>query len=172
MNEKVKTLIEKRKAELEENKQKERDKHLISLGLIDESKNERHYISYHHASAKYDREKRMHYIPGSVLDISDAEYEEICKYFPPVEKTIQIEPTSAEKTLSVIATIILVVGILGSLISLVTLAFPDEYGNTSDSFSLMGFAISISILISTLITWSFLKVFCEMAANIRQGKSK
>lgn len=122
MNEKVKTLIEKRKTELEETKQKERNKHLISLVLTDESKTERQYIGYYKESAKYDKEKKMYYIESAgALDISDAEYEEICKYFSPTpEKKVKVDyQGSGVRTLNGFGTFFFVIASVAMLVAVI-----------------------------------------------------
>ena len=94
MNEKVKVLIEKAKAELDTTKQKELERHLKSLGLIDESRAEREYHDYYVNSAEVDEKGRYYTKNSPVINVSDEEYKEICKYFPSIpipEKRILID---------------------------------------------------------------------------------
>ena len=60
MNEQVQSFIEKAKVEQEATKLKERNQHLISLGLIDENKSERKYQEYFSENAKWDIEKKLY----------------------------------------------------------------------------------------------------------------
>jgi hypothetical protein len=68
---------------------------LIRKPFTDENKMVRTNINYYSEKAKYDKEKQVHYLESvGVLEITDDEYAEICKYFPPKET----EENSEEKT--------------------------------------------------------------------------
>ena len=85
MNEKVKNLIEQGK----NRKKQMRDNHLRSLGLIDENiiTEERKYQDFYSAEyAKFDTKTQRFYTEiHAALEVTDEEYEEICKYFPPTQ---------------------------------------------------------------------------------------
>ena len=171
MNGKVEDLIKQGK-ELEKQM---RDAHLISLGLIDESKSERQYVpSYFSASAKLDTETNKYYFEEPVaIKVTDEEYEEICKYYSPKpqEKEILKTETTAEKTLNIIAIVVLLCGIICTLICLFSISFvADIHGNTE--FNAIGFIISIGVLLTSLTIWSVLRVFYEIAINARQINNK
>ena len=132
MNEKVENLIKQERERLEALKKQERDRHLISIGLVDENKTARKYQEFYSESAQWDEEKRRHYkeIVGA-LDVTDEEYIEICKYYPPstseeeIKKNV-LESNSASQTKSLntiknIAVFYLVITIIGIIAWLVVL---------------------------------------------------
>jgi len=171
MNDKVDNLIKQEKERLLSLKQQMRDNHLISLGLIDESKTFRKYQNYFSESAKLDEENQKFYTESvGALDVSEEEYAEICKYFPPKFQKNEIlnNPTGSEKTLNIIAIICLVCGIICTLIFLGILAFVDKYGDFGDGFNITGFMISLGVLLISLTIWSILRVFSQIASNVRQ----
>lgn len=171
MNEKVENLIKQEKEHLHILKQQMRDNHLISLGLIDESKTFRKYQNYYSESAKLDEGNQKFYTESvGALDVNEEEYAEICKYFPPNLQKNEIfnNPTAGERTLDIITIIVLVCGIICTFICLVTLVFVNKYGDFGEGFNIIGFIISLGVLLTSLTTWSILRVFSEIAANIRQ----
>jgi len=183
-NEKVENLIKKEKERLDASKKQMRDTHLISLGLTDENKTERIYQDRYSNSAIREHETGKYYtLKHHALEVTDDEYEEICKYYSPTQPEKEITKpkttlntstevtsnTGAEVTLNTIAVIVLVCGIIGTLICLFTITFSG--GHYKDEFSLIGFIVSIGILLTSLTTWSVLKVFCEIAMNVRQSNN-
>ena len=95
MNEIVAKFIEEQNEKLRQEKQKEKDKHLLELGLIDENLSEKQYAgaSTTEGDAKvwgykhHDSKGYFKIIKGVPLNVTDEEYEEICKVSPPT-KTI------------------------------------------------------------------------------------
>jgi len=89
-NEKVENLIKNEKERLEASKRHMRNNHLINLGLIDEGKTIRSYlgeVGYDSETSVFDDEKQRYYsVSSKALDVTDEEYNEICKYFPPKGK--------------------------------------------------------------------------------------
>lgn len=171
MDERVAKLIEEGKQKLEASKTIERDNHLISLGLTDENKTTRKYTYNYSSTAKYDEETKRFYkeVPAAI-SVTDEEYAEICKYYPPKQEEY-IEITSAENTLSVIATITLIAGIICTIICLFTIVFVDSgrYSYSTDLvFSAEGFIITLGVLFSSLIAWALLRVISEISYNIRR----
>jgi hypothetical protein len=91
MNEIVAKFIEEQNEKQRQQKQKERDKHLLELGLLDENLSEKQYAQpttsegdakiwgYRH----HDSKGWYKIIKGVPLDVTDEEYEEICKVSPP-----------------------------------------------------------------------------------------
>jgi len=90
------------------------------------------------------------------------------------EKTIEVNRT-AENTLKVIATIVLICGIIGTLICLFTIVeIQDpkfEYTKVS-IFNPIGFVISISILLGSLTIWASLRVLSDISINLKELNSK
>lgn len=129
MNEKVQDLINQEIERLDALKKKERDEHLISLGLTDKKKSERKYYDYHFPDTEWDPEKKMFFILiDGAITVTDKEYSEICKYFPPTKKEVINVPTTAEKILKVIAIIVLIFGIIASITTLFTIGL-DRYND-------------------------------------------
>ena len=171
-NEKVENLIEQEKSRQDTSQKQMRNEHLISLGLIDENKTERKYLDNPYdvddASRKYDTETNKYYTERhTALDVTDEEYEEICKYFPTIltKKEILKTATVAEQTLNIIAIVVLVCGIIGALVCLLTIRY---YGD----ITLTGVLTAIGVLLTSLTTWASLRVFCEIAINVRQINNK
>lgn len=85
---------------------------------------------------------------------------------------------SAENTLSVIANIVLVCGVLATLICLFTIVFvknPDYLGLDFQSkhiFNAEGFVSTIMILFSSLISWSLLKVVTNISITLKEINKK
>ncbi|MBQ2363941.1 MAG: hypothetical protein II288_00060 [Alistipes sp.] len=93
MNAKVQEFIDKKKAEQREKALKQRNEHLISLGLIDEEKCIESVVYLDEldksAPCQWDLEKQKYvkktYIPVPI-EVTDEEYQEILKYAPITEK--------------------------------------------------------------------------------------
>ena len=100
MNAKAQEFINKKKSELQEKELRERNEHLISLGLVDESKSIEGilYLDSWDGSEKclWDEEKQKYYkrtyIPAPI-ELSDDEYQEILKLAPIElkEKKVEVE---------------------------------------------------------------------------------
>ncbi len=103
MKEIVAKFIEEQNEKQRQEKQKEKDKHLLELGLIDENLSEKQYAgpSTSDGDAKYwgykhhDSKGWFKIIKGVPLNVTDEEYEEICKVSPPT-KTIPDNKFQAE----------------------------------------------------------------------------
>ncbi len=85
---------------------------------------------------------------------------------------------AAENTLSVIATIVLWMGIISALLCLFFLSTKEEidtnyYGiHYNTVFTPVGIYVSIGVLLSTLTTWSFLKVIANISKTLKEINSK
>lgn len=171
MDDRVAKLITEAKEKMEASTNKGRNDHLISLGLVDESKTVRKYLECYSGYAQFDKERNQYYkeVPAAI-SVTDDEYAEICKYYPPKQEEY-MEITSAENTLSVIATITLIAGIICTFICLLTMVFVDSgrFGSSTNLvFSPTGFIITLSVLFSSLITWALLRVISDISYNIRR----
>jgi hypothetical protein len=158
MNEKVKNLIQQEKERLDVSKKQMRDKHLMSLGLIDENKSDRKYQGYFSESAIWDGEKQMYYTGTDyALDVTDEEYDEICKYFSPTptpEKKVKVDyQGSGVKTLNgfgtyffVIASIAVLVAVIGFIMYLANdMDYSSERANAMIGISLASSFFPIAI---------------------------
>jgi hypothetical protein len=170
MNDKVDNLIRQAK---ESKKQEEiiaRENHLRSIGLIDENKTTRAYANYYSESSKFDQDKGLYYkeVVG-VIDVTDEEYEQICKYFPPKIEEVELIKTDAEKTIGTIAFVNLCCGIIISVMGVIYSLYC--FANLIDHAPLV-FFITIMIFLSTMITWAIMTIIRDISINIRQIASK
>lgn len=83
MNRKIEEFLKAKK----ETEKKKRDEHLISLGLVDETKStiHREYCEGNRPGSKYDEDKDRYYIEhveAVPLEVTDEEYREILRYAP------------------------------------------------------------------------------------------
>lgn len=169
MNSKVQELIDSKRQRLISAKKQERDKLVISLGLIDEEKTNRKEFVYYDpqfSSRKFDEVKKVYYqeVPAP-LSITDEEYEELLRYFPE-EKEQPDQNTTEEVTLNVIAVITLIIGLICSVILFFTLALEADRWGTE--FKLIGFVVAISVMLYTILTWALLRVIARISTNIRE----
>lgn len=121
MNVKVQEFIMKMKEE----KENQKKKHLIALGLIDENKTteKREYLDNFVAGAKLDGAKNQYYIETKEYDpieVTEEEYQEILKYAP-IEEQINEKVKIGKKTtwgnaINTTANIYLVLNIIGAFI--------------------------------------------------------
>ncbi len=76
----------------------------------------------------------------------------------------------AEKTLKVIANIVLILGIISTLVCLFSIVVVDnEY---TYEFNPLGFATTIGILLGALIIWASLRVFSDISISLKEINSK
>lgn len=101
--------------------------------------------------------------------------EEALRAAPFETTTEKKDENSAEKTLATIADIILVVGIIVTVICLFTLCFvevPKSMYSTKTEFSPSGFATTVMVLFSSLISWSVMKVLSNISLTLKDINSK
>ena len=84
---------------------------------------------------------------------------------------------SAENTLINIAKIVLTCGIIANIICLFTLAFIEDpkagYSyRTETVFNPSGFATTIMVLLSSLVSWGILKVLANISLTLKEINSK
>lgn len=82
---------------------------------------------------------------------------------------------SAEKTLKVIATIVLIGGIIGTLICLFTIVIVQnpKYSYVEDLiFNPMGFVTTVAVLLGSLTIWASLRVLSDISINLKELNSK
>jgi len=114
MNLQVENLLKTEKERIIASDKQKRDNHLISIGLIDKEKSNRIYQGYHTLEYhKYDEEKNAYYKESfEALDVTDEEYIEICKYFPPKSDILEKNSKLGKEypALSIISGICKVIG--------------------------------------------------------------
>ena len=129
MNEKVKNFIEKMKEEQQikalkskENELKERNAHLISLGLVETTEGFVYLDDWDGSkNCKWDEEKQKYYKIGethAAIDVTDEEYQEILKYAPLSKKSSDEQPKKTRLSSVIVATtfIFILLNIVGGLI--------------------------------------------------------
>lgn len=84
---------------------------------------------------------------------------------------------SAEKTLTTIADIILALGIISTLICAFTICFvtalkPGYDYVTETTFNPVGFATTIAIFLSSLVSWSIMKVIANISLTLKEMNKK
>lgn len=166
MNEKVEELISKRKEELRKQSLKRRNQHLVDLGLVSEKSTRQYFDTWQNTSdCKWDEEKKKYYVGVEVpLEVTDEEYAEICKYFPENTSMVEFETFGAEVTLKTIASIILIVGILASLI-LISMTISGE-------FPPIVVVYAILVLITSLSFWAAFRCFANISISLKKINSK
>lgn len=85
--------------------------------------------------------------------------------------------TAAESTLSTMATVVLVLGIIASIFvfAFSCLSWEFTYSGGLDEvngINWMGFPTLIYCIMATLISWSVLSVIVEISVNVRSGKEQ
>ena len=85
------------------------------------------------------------------------------------EAKVPLISASAENTLKTIATIILICGLLATLVLLLTTVFVEKQGYYKSEvvFNPTGFAMTLGCLLSTLASWSALKVFANISLRLK-----
>ncbi len=84
-----------------------------------------------------------------------------------------VDTYSHEKTLRTVATIVLWVGIIATLVCLFTITYTSTvnmWGNAKKEFSIMGLLISILVGISSVTTWAILNVLSNISINLYKIK--
>ena len=142
MNAKVQEFINKMKEEQNAIELKRREEHLISLGLVDDSKTTSGIIYLEKwdgtEECKFDYKLQKYYKEGCIkaaIEVTDEEYQEILKYAPITkEETNDVKNscgTTWANAIKVIANILLAINIIGGLILCVVLS--SDY--TTDDFA-------------------------------------
>ncbi len=73
---------------------------------------------------------------------------------------------NGEKTLQIIANIILICGIIATIVMLFTITFPKPHDYGDREFSLSGFLYTIVTLISSITTWAIFIVLSHISINL------
>lgn len=105
--------------------------------------------------------------------------EQVVETAPQQDKAEQNSDNSAENALSVIANIVLWVGIIGTVFCLFTLTTTKvvdptyKYSIHYDTiFNPGGLAVSVGVLISTIMSWALLKVIANISKTLKEINSK
>lgn len=84
------------------------------------------------------------------------------------------DENSAEKTLQGVATFIMICGIISTIICLFSMTFIDvDTGYHKETvFNPSGFAVTVGVLLSTLISWSTMMVLANISLTLKDIKKK
>ena len=165
MNPKVKQFLEEAKAKERAEFEKQRDAHLIKLGLVDEDKSTIEYSDCYlpvDGFEKYDREQNKYYkrVPAPI-EVTDEEYELIKRYS--ATKPTVAQNNDAEIFLDKVNSIVASVSIVISIV-LAVLALKDG------SWVLFWGAVVIAIV--SLISSAAVKVLLNISNNLHEINSK
>lgn len=171
MDPKVKEFIDSAKSKKREEFQKERDAHLISLGLIKE-KVRKYSDAYGGGYNAYDEVQKKYYGEFNVpVNVTDEEYAEIKKITEEKSnKEIKIE-NGAENFLGVLNTIFFVIGIIAAVIFLI-IAIDNLGSYRTEDEGIVNLITSIAILIVSFISWGVTRVLLNISNNLHQINSK
>ena len=170
MNPKVQQFIDEAKAKERAEFEKQRDAHLIKLGLVDEEKSTIEYSkSYSEALGfvKYDAEKDMYYKGVFVpVEVTDEEYEQIKRYTAPKVQTVadsDDEANSAEVFLANVNNIVRVIVIVSSILLAIFALIEGSW---------MLFLVGVLVLLGGLITTAAVKVLLNISNNLHEINAK
>lgn len=169
MDPKVKEFIDSAKSKKREEFEKERDAHLISLGLIKE-KVRKYSDAYGGGYYAYDEVQKKYYGEFNVpVSVTDEEYSEIKKITEEKSnKDIKIE-NGAENFLGVLNTIFFVIGIIASVILLIAAIDGLSYGDDEGVVYLLS---SIGVLLVSIISWNITRVLLNISNNLHKINAK
>lgn len=179
MNEQVKKFLEEAKANEQaaielaaQKKKEERDEFLISLGLTSGTK--RNYSDkpgFPYTNLEPETQKYYYDSPIPV-EVTDEEFEEIKKYAQYQKKesvdAVQEQPYSnaAERTLSTINTIMLVLTVFGGLIW-----FFVSVSDSKEAGIIAGLP-ALAIIFGYVIVWAVVKVYVNISDNLHEINHK
>lgn len=143
MNEIVAKFIEEQKKIQKVEKLNKRKEHLLKLGLIDEKKATKKYSPFDDADSKpngytlHDEKGWFKYVSNddAVIDVTDEEYEEICKICPPIENIAEdrfqkelLDKTDSIRMMVKFFVVLTVIGMVcGFILALVAMSKGSSY---------------------------------------------
>lgn len=166
MNPKVEELISRKKEEIKNQTLKKRRQHLIKLGLVSDERIIQYQDNWDNSpECKWDREKNKYYKEiAAPIEVTDEEYEEICRYFPEDNVPVENETYGAENTLNTMATIILVIGLLSAFV-LIFLIF-------GGVLPPIAFLYDIILVLTVLASWAILRCFANISVTLKKINAK
>lgn len=163
----VQEFIDKKKAEIENNKNKEKRELLMNLGICEKEYSQSSAWSEEYPDYEYDQEtKEGRYFKKIPINVTDEEYEEILKYCKQSDNTTPVnKENKVAKVLTGIAYAIFIVGaILGFVMGYTKDILDDTY-----SFS---FAVAIAWWGVSFIGGMFMLGFAEIIKLLNAIKNK
>ena len=181
---KVENLLKTERERIIASEKQKKDNHLISLGLTDEQKINRIYCDYTDQTEEFplydDKKKRYYKENFGALDVTDEEYNEICKYFP-LKSDIFGKSSKLRNeypALSIVSTICTIIGVVILLMVVIGLFYGFSLFNSGYSdVERMGVILIFSTLFCGLVFsvpfFAFaelIKVFVRIEFNTRNLK--
>ena len=161
----------------------ERDKLLVSLGLIDHY--EKSYGPYGHPYVNFDKDTKLYYYDRPIpVAVTDEEFAEILKLAEINKRSKPMAPNSeddkekkhralreinngAENTLRVFNIVFLILGILAAVFVLIS-----GLHHWSRDVKFMSALISIGIVLVFLFNWAVMKTFINISNNLHEINAK
>lgn len=163
----VQEFIDKKKAEIENNKNKEKRKLLMDLGICEKEYSQSSAWSEEYPDYEYDQEtKEGRYFKKIPINVTDEEYEEILKYCKQSDNTTPVnKENKVAKVLTGIAYAIFIIGaILGFAMGYTKDILDDTY-----SFS---FAVAVAWWCVSFIGGMLMLGFAEIIKLLNAIKNK
>ena len=167
MNKIVQEFIDKKKAEIENNKNKEKRKLLMDLGICEKEYSQSSAWSEEYPDYEYDQEtKEGRYFKKIPINVSDEEYEEILKYCKQSDNTTPVnKENKVAKVLTGIAYAIFIIGAI--------LGFAMGYTkNILEDIYYFSFAVAVAWWGVSFIGGMFMLGFAEIIKLLNAIKNK
>ena len=167
MNKMVQEFIDKKKAEIENNKNKEKRKLLMDLGICEKEYSQSSAWSEEYPDYEYDQEtKEGRYFKKIPINVTDEEYEEILKYCKQSDNTTPVnKENKVAKVLTGIAYAIFIIGaILGFAMGYTKNILEDTY--------YFSFAVAVAWWGVSFIGGMFMLGFAEIIKLLNAIKNK
>ena len=177
MNEIVAKFLEEQKLKKQEEFNRKKNEHLIELGLVDEQNTKpKEYLEG--AASQWYREmhgythcdeKGWYKNLPVAIDVTDEEYEEICKWCPPTSKTDKnTDNKQAAKYTSknTAEALVKFIAWLDFAVSLIVFFVLLAVSFNSYTFNWITFGIGIALLLSTTLTWALPLVLVNISLKL------
>ena len=167
MNKIVQEFIDKKKAEIENNKNKEKRKLLMDLGICEKEYSQSSAWSEEYPDYEYDQEtKEGRYFKKIPINVTDEEYEEILKYCKQSDNTTPVnKENKVAKVLTGIAYAIFIIGAI--------LGFAMGYTkNIPEDTYYFSFAVAVAWWCVSFIGGMFMLGFAEIIKLLTAIKNK
>lgn len=167
MNKIVQEFIDKKKAEIEDNKNKEKRKLLMDLGICEKEYSQSSAWSEEYPDYEYDQEtKEGRYFKKIPINVTDEEYEKILKYCKQSDNTTPVnKENKVAKVLTGIAYAIFIIGAI--------LGFAMGYTkNIPEDTYYFSFAVAVAWWCVSFIGGMFMLGFAEIIKLLNAIKNK
>lgn len=167
MNKIVQEFIDKKKAEIENNKNKEKRKLLMDLGICEKEYSQSSAWSEEYPDYEYDQEtKEGRYFKKIPINVTDEEYEKILKYCKQSDNTTPVnKENKVAKVLTGIAYAIFIIGAI--------LGFAMGYTkNIPEDTYYFSFAVAVAWWCVSFIGGMFMLGFAEIIKLLNAIKNK